>query len=503
MSNSGKISFETKLRKVKRVQEQKGMKCFRDKESCIGIFCDLYPKVLDQRLEESRELEWLKAAFSIQLPQTLFSNRSIRFNKKRVLEQELVKKGLSPKEAESTLNGFINVLGIAVKGNGKQRKVSGSTKKRGTSKGKKGKILIYIALIILIALAGIKGVNSIIGWIHRNNDGKEIQLVDAATDSMENSDTSTESKTEAYSPNKITESEEIITSVDDLKLEHAIDLEYEKAPVGNGRVYELMGEYSEAQNIAYASEAQNSKNLISVGKESSKITVIEDKVYFVSRRGNEPSGYGTAFSANLDGGNETIVGYRIPLAQPVFIMNDSIYTENRKIRLEDPDSEEQISFVKEFLTFDSEYAYFMDNENNLCRSDYSFTQPEQLNWGISGRRIAWAEMFQTYFVYYDKVDEKCYGYSIDTGKTVEYPVQTLTDNTGNTGNYKWIYGISNHNSIVRVSLDGKEKKTLCTVETEQIGLIHVTSNVIFFYVEDGTTRKEYTFDLRTGKCSRI
>ncbi len=80
-------------------------------------------------------------------------------------------------------------------------------------------------------------------------------------------------------------------------------------------------------------------------------------------------------------------------------------------------------------------------------------------------------------------------------------MQTLTDNTGNTGNYKWIYGIVD-NRIVRVSLDGKEKKTLCTIEAEKIGLIHVTSNIIFFYVED-EGRKEYTFDLSTGQCNRI
>lgn len=489
-------NFENKLKKVKQVQEQKGMECFKEEKRCIGIFCDLYPKVLDQRSEESKELEWLKIAFSIQLPQTLLSHRSIHSNKKKILERELVKKGLSQEDAENTLNGFINALGIVVKGSGKQRKVSGSTKKSGTSKGKQGKSPIRSVLVVLIALVAI------IGWVYKNSKEREVPSIDAAANSMENSNINTELETEEeYHSNEITESEERITSVDDLKLERAVDLEYEKAPVGNGRVYELMGEYSEARNIAYVSEIKNSKNLISVGKESSKITVIEGKVYFVSRRGNEASGYGTAFSADLNGENETIIGYQIPLDQPVFIMNNAIYTQNRKITLGKPESEEKLSFVKQFLTFDSDYAYFIDNENRICRSDYSFEEPEELNWGISGDRIEWAEIFQSYFVYYDKVDEKCYGYSIDTGKTIEYPVQTLTDNTGNTGNYKWIYGIVD-NSIVRVSLDGKEKKTLCTIEAEKIGLIHVTSNIIFFYVED-EGRKEYTFDLRTGQCNKI
>ena len=156
-------NFENKLKKVKQVQEQKGMECFKEEKRCIGIFCDLYPKVLDQRSEESKELEWLKIAFSIQLPQTLLSHRSIHSNKKKILERELVKKGLSQEDAENTLNGFINALGIVVKGSGKQRKVSGSTKKSGTSKGKQGKSPIRSVLVVLIALVAI------IGWVYKNS----------------------------------------------------------------------------------------------------------------------------------------------------------------------------------------------------------------------------------------------------------------------------------------------------------------------------------------------
>ena len=50
-------NFENKLKKVKQVQEQKGMECFKEEKRCIGIFCDLYPKVLDHPSEESKELE--------------------------------------------------------------------------------------------------------------------------------------------------------------------------------------------------------------------------------------------------------------------------------------------------------------------------------------------------------------------------------------------------------------------------------------------------------------
>ena len=315
-------------------------------------------------------------------------------------------------------------------------------------------------------------------------------------DNIDNENEITEDDT-VSSENEITEQE--TSSLNQLETSEQIDLAYEEVATENGRFYELLGDFTESKGIIYTGMSGNASDIAYVPGGIKKLTIIGKKMYYIKAVSAQS---GTMFSSNLDGTDEAVIANQLPLNEPVFIVNSSVYTQNRKIDLENSSSDRKIEFVKKFLTFDSEYAYFINNENILCRSEYSFNKEEILDWGISGETMEWAEIFERYFVYYDNKDKQCSGYSLDTGERVTYPIKTITTNMGNGGNHRWIYGVENK-MIVKISVDGKQKKNLYRLDTDNAEIINVTSHVLFFSTDGENGKTVYAFDLRTGECKAI
>ena len=57
--------------------------------------------------------------------------------------------------------------------------------------------------------------------------------------------------------------------------------------------------------------------------------------------------------------------------------------------------------------------------------------------------------------------------------------------------------------IVKISVDGKQKKNLYRLDTENAEIINVTSHVLFFSTDGENGKTVYAFDLRTGECKAI
>lgn len=322
---------------------------------------------------------------------------------------------------------------------------------------------------------------------------KELENIDSYYENFEDK-TSSKSESEDFG------AEQTDPSISNLT--EQIDLAYDaNVPSGNGRYYEMLTEYVETKGTVYSCK-KGAANQVFIPRKAEKITVIGQRIYYISRVGNEPDGYATAFSVNLDGTDEKILAYHIPTNEPVFIANGSLYTQNREISLENPESDQQLDHVKKFLTFDKDSIYYISNNGEVCYSDYSFDTIRVFDTRIFADHIGWAEVFDRYFVYYDKIDQKYYGYSLDGGKKITYPIETLVTATGNAGNYHWIYGIEDA-KIVKISLDGTQKKNLYLLDETNAQVIHVTSNLLFFYTQDQNRRRDYGFDLKTGKCELL
>ena len=195
------------------------------------------------------------------------------------------------------------------------------------------------------------------------------------TESESESETETEMETEAES-----ESEEDNTNpyheAAKAKYPTFSNESYTPIPeVSSGCIYAKYTNFDEAFQTLYTNQSDLT-GAAQVALNTPGFNIIGYRVYMLAYQ----DGILNAYSTQLDGTDLQLSAANV--GTEAYIMNGSIFSENREYSMTGDPVGTAYPYIKRFLTFGEDKVYYLDTDGDITRSDYQHTAIQRLELGI-------------------------------------------------------------------------------------------------------------------------
>ena len=332
--------------------------------------------------------------------------------------------------------------------------------------------------------------------------------------SLEQTETSTqdaENKTEAE-----TESETETETETESEVESEMETEAEsESEEDNTNPYHeaAKAKYPTFSNESYTNQSDLS-GAAQVALNTPGFNIIGYRVYMLAYQ----DGILNAYSTQLDGTDLQLSAANV--GTEAYIMNGSIFSENREYSMTGDPVGTAYPYIKRFLTFGEDKVYYLDTDGDITRSDYQHTAIQRLELGIDdGNDVAWAQVMGSYLIYYDTKTELMYSCNLDVGTIVLLDFDGVAAPSGLCGNGNWVYGLYD-GKLAKVRPNGSELQTIYEPDDslELVSVEHAMENYIILTAKNTANIKTsaennsadsnagiktYCYNLQTGELSQL
>ena len=337
--------------------------------------------------------------------------------------------------------------------------------------------------------------------------------VETETETESESETETEMETEAES-----ESEEDNTNpyheAAKAKYPTFSNESYTPIPaVSSGCIYAKYTNFDEAFQTLYTNQSDLS-GAAQVALNTPGFNIIGYRVYMLAYQ----DGILNAYSTQLDGTDLQLSAANV--GTEAYIMNGSIFSENREYSMTGDPVGTAYPYIKRFLTFGEDKVYYLDTDGDITRSDYQHTAIQRLELGIDdGNDVAWAQVMGSYLIYYDTKTELMYSCNLDVGTIVLLDFDGVAAPSGLCGNGNWVYGLYD-GKLAKVRPNGSELQTIYEPDDslELVSVEHAMENYIILTAKNTANIKKsaennsadsnagiktYCYNLQTGELTQL
>ena len=283
--------------------------------------------------------------------------------------------------------------------------------------------------------------------------------------------------------------------------------------VSSGCIYAKYTNFDEAFQTLYTNQSDLS-GAAQVALNTPGFNIIGYRVYMLAYQ----DGILNAYSTQLDGTDLQLSAANV--GTEAYIMNGSIFSENREYSMTGDPVGTAYPYIKRFLTFGEDKVYYLDTDGDITRSDYQHTAIQRLELGIDdGNDVAWAQVMGPYLIYYDTKTELMYSCNLDVGTIVLLDFDGVADPSGLCGNGNWVYGLY-EGKLAKVRPNGSELQTIYEPDDslELVSVEHAMENYIILTAKNTANIKTsaennsadsnagiktYCYNLQTGELTQL
>ena len=283
--------------------------------------------------------------------------------------------------------------------------------------------------------------------------------------------------------------------------------------VSSGCIYAKYTNFDEAFQTLYTNQSDLS-GAAQVALNTPGFNIIGYRVYMLAYQ----DGILNAYSTQLDGTDLQLSAANV--GTEAYIMNGSIFSENREYSMTGDPVGTVYPYIKRFLTFGEDKVYYLDTDGDITRSDYQHTAIQRLELGIDdGNDVAWAQVMGPYLIYYDTKTELMYSCNLDVGTIVLLDFDGVSDPSGLCGNGNWVYGLYD-GKLAKVRPNGSELQTIYEPDDslELVSVEHAMENYIILTAKNTANIKTsaennsadsnagiktYCYNLQTGELTQL
>ena len=283
--------------------------------------------------------------------------------------------------------------------------------------------------------------------------------------------------------------------------------------VSSGCIYAKYTNFDEAFQTLYTNQS-DLPGATQVALNTPGFNIIGYRVYMLAYQ----DGILNAYSTQLDGTDLQLSAANV--GTEAYIMNGSIFSENREYSMTGDPVGTAYPYIKRFLTFGEDKVYYLDTDGDITRSDYQHTAIQRLELGIDdGNDVAWAQVMGPYLIYYDTKTELMYSCNLDVGTIVLLDFYGVSDPSGLCGNGNWVYGLYD-GKLAKVRPNGSELQTIYEPDDslELVSVEHAMENYIILTAKNTANIKTsaennsadsnagiktYCYNLQTGELTQL
>jgi len=283
--------------------------------------------------------------------------------------------------------------------------------------------------------------------------------------------------------------------------------------VSSGCIYAKYTNFDEAFQTLYTNQSDLS-GAAQVALNTPGFNIIGYRVYMLAYQ----DGILNAYSTQLDGTDLQLSAANV--GTEAYIMNGSIFSENREYSMTGDPVGTAYPYIKRFLTFGEDKVYYLDTDGDITRSDYQHTAIQRLELGIDdGNDVAWAQVMGSYLIYYDTKTELMYSCNLDVGTIVLLDFDGVAAPSGLCGNGNWVYGLYD-GKLAKVRPNGSELQTIYEPDDslELVSVEHAMENYIILTAKNTANIKKsaennsadsnagiktYCYNLQTGEMTQL
>ena len=283
--------------------------------------------------------------------------------------------------------------------------------------------------------------------------------------------------------------------------------------VSSGCIYAKYTNFDEAFQTLYTNQSDLS-GAAQVALNTPGFNIIGYRVYMLAYQ----DGILNAYSTQLDGTDLQLSAANV--GTEAYIMNGSIFSENREYSMTGDPVGTAYPYIKRFLTFGEDKVYYLDTDGDITRSDYQHTAIQRLELGIDdGNDVAWAQVMGSYLIYYDTKTELMYSCNLDVGTIVLLDFDGVSAPSGLCGNGNWVYGLYD-GKLAKVRPNGSELQTIYEPDDslELVSVEHAMENYIILTAKNTANIKTsaennsadsnagiktYCYNLQTGELTQL
>ena len=283
--------------------------------------------------------------------------------------------------------------------------------------------------------------------------------------------------------------------------------------VSSGCIYAKYTNFDEAFQTLYTNQS-DLPGATQVALNTPGFNIIGYRVYMLAYQ----DGILNAYSTQLDGTDLQLSAANV--GTEAYIMNGSIFSENREYSMTGDPVGTAYPYIKRFLTFGEDKVYYLDTDGDITRSDYQHTAIQRLELGIDdGNDVAWAQVMGPYLIYYDTKTELMYSCNLDVGTIVLLDFDGVSDPSGLCGNGNWVYGLYD-GKLAKVRPNGSELQTIYEPDDslELVSVEHAMENYIILTAKNTANIKTsaennsadsnagiktYCYNLQTGEMTQL
>ncbi len=288
--------------------------------------------------------------------------------------------------------------------------------------------------------------------------------------------------------------------------------------VSSGCIYAKYTNFDEAFQTLYTNQS-DLPGATQVALNTPGFNIIGYRVYMLAYQ----DGILNAYSTQLDGTDLQLSAANV--GTEAYIMNGSIFSENREYSMTGDPVGTAYPYIKRFLTFGEDKVYYLDTDGDITRSDYQHTAIQRLELGIDdGNDVAWAQVIGPYLIYYDTKTELMYSCNLDVGTIVLLDFDGVSDPSGLCGNGNWVYGLYD-GKLAKVRPNGSELQTIYEPDDslELVSVEHAMENYIILTAKNTANIKTsaennsadsnaadsnagiktYCYNLQTGELTQL
>ena len=283
--------------------------------------------------------------------------------------------------------------------------------------------------------------------------------------------------------------------------------------VSSGCIYAKYTNFDEAFQTLYTNQS-DLPGATQVALNTPGFNIIGYRVYMLAYQ----DGILNAYSTQLDGTDLQLSAANV--GTEAYIMNGSIFSENREYSMTGDPVGTAYPYIKRFLTFGEDKVYYLDTDGDITRSDYQHTAIQRLELGIDdGNDVAWAQVMGSYLIYYDTKTELMYSCNLDVGTIVLLDFDGVAAPSGLCGNGNWVYGLYD-GKLAKVRPNGSELQTIYEPDDslELVSVEHAMENYIILTAKNTANIKKsaennsadsnagiktYCYNLQTGELTQL
>ena len=283
--------------------------------------------------------------------------------------------------------------------------------------------------------------------------------------------------------------------------------------VSSGCIYAKYTNFDEAFQTLYTNQSDLT-GAAQVALNTPGFNIIGYRVYMLAYQ----DGILNAYSTQLDGTDLQLSAANV--GTEAYIMNGSIFSENREYSMTGDPVGTAYPYIKRFLTFGEDKVYYLDTDGDITRSDYQHTAIQRLELGIDdGNDVAWAQVMGPYLIYYDTKTELMYSCNLDVGTIVLLDFDGVADPSGLCGNGNWVYGLYD-GKLAKVRPNGSELQTIYEPDDslELVSVEHAMENYVILTAKNTANIKTsaennsadsnagiktYCYNLQTGELTQL